>query len=162
MLWDKSRGADKGLGGSGASPIVLVTRNPNVRSIKDFTRRTGFPVPAIKTSTQAMILAMAAESLWGPGNHARLDGLTVTRAHPDAVAALLDPRSEINSHFSLPPYLNRELATPGGARRAGCRGGAGAPFVNGMLIASQAYHDQNRPMVQATVGALDDALALIR
>src|SRR5581483_6528066 len=112
ILWAKTHGNFKGLAGSGASPMVLVTRNPDVRTIKDFTERDRIAVPAVKTSTQAILLAMAAEAAFGPGNHTRLDPLTITRSHPDAVMALSNPSNEIDSHFSTPPYLYRELAMP--------------------------------------------------
>lgn len=162
ILWDKSRGAYKGLGASSAGPMVLVSRNPNVRSIRDFTDQDRIALPSIKTSSQAIVLAMAAEALWGAGNHDRLDRLTVGRAHPDALVALLDPRNEINSHFSLPPYLNRALATPGIHAVLDAKDVIGAAFLNGMLITAHAFRSQNPRTVAVTVAALDEALDLIR
>jgi NitT/TauT family transport system substrate-binding protein len=162
ILWDKSRGAFKGLGASSSGPMMLVTRNPAVQTIKDFTEKDRIALPSIKTSSQAIVLAMAAEAIWGVGNHAKLDGLTVGRSHPDALIALLDPRNEINSHFSLPPYLDRELATPGIRPVLDAKDVVGAPFLNGMLIASQSFRSQNPKTVASTVAALDEALELIR
>jgi len=162
ILWAKTKGGYKGLGASGASPMVLVTRNPAVHSIKDLTEKDRIAVPAVKTSTQAIVLAMAAEKAFGAGNHAKLDTLTVTRSHPDALAALLDPRSEINSHFSLPPYLYQELDTPGVHAVLTAEDVLGAPLSNGILFASQSFHDMNPKIVRATIAALDDALAFIQ
>jgi sulfonate transport system substrate-binding protein len=162
ILWAKTRGGFKGLGASGASPMVLVTRNPAVHSIKDLTERDRIAVPAVKTSTQAIVLAMAAEKTFGIGNHAKFDALTVTRSHPDAMAALLDTRSEINSHFSLPPYLYKELETPGVHVVLSAEDVLGAPLSNGMLFTSQSFHDTNPKIVRATIAALDDALGFIQ
>ena len=61
ILWAKSQGAFKGLGASGASPMVLVTRNPQVHSIADLTDKDRIAVPAVKTSTQAIVLAIVLE-----------------------------------------------------------------------------------------------------
>jgi NitT/TauT family transport system substrate-binding protein len=47
---------------------------------------------------------MAAEKFFGPGQHAKLDPLTVTRSNLDGLAALLQPNGEIDSQFSSPPY----------------------------------------------------------
>lgn len=162
ILWDRTGGSYKGLGASGAMPMELVTRNPDVHTIKDFTDKDRIAVPAVKVSTQAILLEMAAEQTWGKGQYARLDPLTVTRAHPDAVAALLDKNSEIDSHFSLPPYLEIELAVPGVHVVLSAEQILGAPFLNGVLVCSQDFHDNNPKAVAATVAALDDALALIR
>ena len=162
ILWAKTKGGYKGLGASGASPMVLVTRNPGVHSIKDLTEKNRIALPAVKTSTQAIVLAMAAEKTFGVGNHAKFDALTITRSHPDAMAALLDTRSEIDSHFSLPPYLYRELETPGVHAVLTAEDVLGAPLSNGILFASQSFHDMNPRIVGATIAALDDALAFIQ
>jgi len=161
IMWAKTRGAYKGLGASGASPMVLVTRNPSVHTIKDLTEKDRIALPAVKTSTQAIVLAMAAEKAFGIGHHGKLDALTVARSHPDALAALLDPRSEIDSHFSLPPYLYQELAAPGVHVVLSAEDVLGAPLSNGILFASQSFHDMNPKIVRATIAALDDALSFI-
>lgn len=161
ILWAKTRGGYKGLGASGASPMVLVTRNPGVHSIHDLTEKDRIAVPAVKTSTQAIVLAMAAEKAFGIGNHAKFDALTVARSHPDAMVALLDKHSEIDSHFSLPPYLYKELESPDVHAVLSAEDVLGAPLSNGILFTSKSFHDANRKIVRATVAALDDALAFI-
>jgi NitT/TauT family transport system substrate-binding protein len=162
ILWDRTNGTYKGLGASGAMPMELVTRNPNIHSIKDFTDKDRIAVPAVKVSTQAILLEMAAEQVWGKDQYTKLDSLTITRSHPDAVAALLDKSSEIDAHFSLPPYLEIELATPGIHAVLSAQQVLGASFLNGVLVCSRSFHDKNPKVVAATVAALDDALALIR
>src|SRR6185437_3528882 len=41
--------------------------------------------------------------LWGDANYAKLDPLTVSMGHPDAVAQVMGT-GEITSHFTSPPY----------------------------------------------------------
>ena len=68
----------------GNTPLYLLTRNPAVKTIADFTDADRITVPAVKSSVQAMMLQMAAEKLWGQFD--KLDHLTVSRGHPDAIA----------------------------------------------------------------------------
>ena len=91
LMWDRTRG---GVGVKAVSAITnteiyLNTRNP--RSIRDFTDKDRIAVPSVKVSTQALFLQIAAEQEWGPGQHGKLDHLTVGLAHPDAIAAVLNP-----------------------------------------------------------------------
>jgi len=57
-------------------------------------------LPSLKVSTQALMLQIAAEQLWGPGNHAKLDHIIVALPHPEAAAAVFNPGHEINTHFA--------------------------------------------------------------
>src|SRR5665213_1172632 len=162
ILWAKSGGKYKGLGAAGASPMVLVTRNAAVHSLKDFTEKDRIAVPAVKVSTQAIILKIASEAAFGPGNQGKLDDLTVTLSHPDAVLAMSDSHGAIDSHFSTPPYLYMELAHPDVHAVLSAQDVLGVPFSNGIMFTSQEFHDKNPKIVAATIAALQDALALIQ
>jgi len=111
LMWDRTR---TGVGVKAVSAITnteiyLNTRNPNIKSIRDFTDKDRIAVPSVKVSTQALFLQIAAEKEWGPGHHTRLDHLTVGLAHPDAIAAVLNPMSEITSHFATSPFHEAEM-----------------------------------------------------
>src|SRR5262245_51840442 len=107
-LWDKARtipGREVvGLGAVGGGSVWLMTRNPNVKTLADFTDKDRIAVPGIKTSFVAVVLQMAAAQAFGPENYARLDHLTVGIPHPDALAAMLAGRTEITAHFCSPPF----------------------------------------------------------
>ncbi|MEQ1611502.1 MAG: ABC transporter substrate-binding protein, partial [Hyphomicrobiaceae bacterium] len=113
LLWDKTKGQVKGVAACGGMPMYLVTRNAAVKSLKDFTEKDKIAVPTIKVSSQATILHMAAEKEFGAGQHGKLDNITLQLGHPDATLAVLSPISEINSHFSLPPFQNIALRDAG-------------------------------------------------
>ena len=66
-------------------------------------------LPSLKVSTQALMLQIAAEQLWGPGNHAKLDHIVVALPHPEAAAAVLNPGHEINTHFATSPFHEAEM-----------------------------------------------------
>jgi NitT/TauT family transport system substrate-binding protein len=90
-LWAKTRGnlAVKATSAINSMPLFLVTDNPKVKTVKDFTDKDKIALPAVKVSIQAVTLQMAAEKAFGPGQQNKLDHLTVSMSHPDAEAALL-------------------------------------------------------------------------
>ena len=114
-LWSKTRGQldVKSLAAFNRVPVVLLTRNPKVKTIKDFTDKDRIALPAVRSSGQALLLQMEAERVFGPGKWNQLDHLTISRALPDGYAALMDDNNEINSHFSNPPYIELALKKPG-------------------------------------------------
>src|SRR5215218_10233791 len=109
-IWSRTRAnlKVKGVAAINSMPIWLTTINPAVKTVKDFTEKDRIALPAVKSSIQAVTLQMAAEQAFGAGNFAKLDALTVTRSHPDAQAALLG-NTEINAHFSSPPFQYQQL-----------------------------------------------------
>src|SRR3954469_10617654 len=79
-LWDRTRDGVgvKAISALTTYPLYLVTRNPDVKAVKDFGDRDKIAVPSIKISTQAIMLQMAAAQIWGEKNYAKLDSLTVS------------------------------------------------------------------------------------
>lgn len=111
LLWDRTKGKVKGITTNSALPLALVTRDPKIKSIKDFGPKDKIAVPTVRVSTQAILLQMAAEKEWGADQWAKLDANTVQLGHPDAAAMLANPNGEISSHFGAPPYIYKELKT---------------------------------------------------
>src|SRR5437773_4982478 len=114
-LWARTRGNldVRGVSALNSMPLHLVTRNPNVKTISDFRDSDRIALPAVKVSVQAVLLQMAAEQAFGAGQQNRLDSLTVTMSHPDAMQALLSGQSEANAHFGSPPFQYQEDASGG-------------------------------------------------
>jgi NitT/TauT family transport system substrate-binding protein len=112
-LWSKTKDsplAVKGVGALNNMPVELITSNPNVKSIKDFTDNDKIAVTSVKVSTQAMLLEQAAAQTWGKENYAKLDPLTVSLPHPEAMTALLSGSGAITAHFASPPFSYTEKA----------------------------------------------------
>jgi NitT/TauT family transport system substrate-binding protein len=160
ILWDKASSSldVKGIASYGATPLYLVTRNTNVRTIKDFSDKDRIALPAVKSSVQAIILQMAAEKEWGVGNHGRLDGFTVSRSHADAVIAMMSPSSEINGHFAAPPYAQQELAQPGFRLVLKANEAFGGPFSNGIIYTTSKFRNDNPKTIAAFVDALRESI----
>ena len=113
-IWDKTRGRDdvRGVGAISDMPMTLVTRDPNVKKLQDFTDNDRIALPAVKVSMQAVTLEMAAAKLYGTKDFDKFDSLTVSMAHPDATAALESGVVGVTAHFSAPPYTYSELQDP--------------------------------------------------
>src|SRR5438552_3063374 len=91
-IWDKTKGTSdevKGVAALGSMPLVLITNNPKVKTIKDFTEKDKIAVPAVKVSIQAVFLQIVAARTFGDEHYARLDAMTVSMPHPTAFAALM-------------------------------------------------------------------------
>jgi NitT/TauT family transport system substrate-binding protein len=161
-LWAKGRGKVnvRGLLSYGYSPIMLVTRNPAVKSVRDFTDKDRIAVPAVRSSIQAIFLEIAAEKAFGPQETRKLDYITVSRSHPDAMAGLLG-NTEINSHFSVPPYVFQELKDPRVHVVTTAQEIVGSPVSNGVLYATERFHDANPKVIAAVEEAMREAIDII-
>lgn len=158
-LWLKTKGKlnIKGLSSYGSVPTVLVTRNPNVFTIKDFGDTDRIAVPAVKASVQALLLQMAAADAFGIKNYERLDRLTVSRSHPDAMTAFMSRQSEINAHFSPPPFYVDELKMPGTRVVIDSEAIFGEPMSAGVVYLSQRFYERNPMVIKAVLGALQES-----
>ena len=56
LLWERTKGQVNGVTSVGGLPMLLVTRDPAVKTLKDFTDKDKIAVPTIKVSSQAMVL----------------------------------------------------------------------------------------------------------
>ena len=114
-IYSKTKGSAsevKGVLGLNAAPLMLMVRDPSIRSLKDFKDNHRIALPAVKVANQAIILQMAAAREFGDAKWGSLDHLTVSMSHPDATAAMLGGRSEITANFSSPPFQYRQAKNP--------------------------------------------------
>ncbi|PWC44940.1 ABC transporter substrate-binding protein [Azospirillum sp. TSO22-1] len=164
IAWDKTRGnADlRGLAALNAQPAYLNTNRPEIRSLKDFTEKDRIVVPSVRASYQAIVLQMAAEQTFGPGEHARLDPLTVSLAHPDGTAALLSGKTEITAHFTSPPFQDLQLKDPKIHKVLSSYDVLGGAGTFSAIWTSAKFHDANPRLTRAVLAALDEAVGFIR
>ncbi|HEX6794216.1 MAG TPA: ABC transporter substrate-binding protein [Casimicrobiaceae bacterium] len=164
-LWSKTRGNAntevRGLCAMNSIPHYLNTRNDAVRSVKDFTEQDRIALPAVKASNQAVLLQMAAAKAFGGDEYAKLDHLTVSMSHPDAMAALLSRAGGITSHFTAPPFQYTELSKPGIHTVLTSYQVLGGPASFNIIYATTKFHDANPRIVKAFIGALQEATDFI-
>jgi NitT/TauT family transport system substrate-binding protein len=158
-LWGASKGRVKALSAINAFPMYLNTINPRIKTLKDFTPSDKIALPAVRVSPQAIVLEMAAKKEFGDAT--KLDPLTVTMSHPDAMAAMLSKSGAVNSHLGFSPYQEAELKHPGVHRVFSSYDVMGGPATIVVMGSRQEFYDQNPKTVKAVLAALNDALAFI-
>ena len=161
LLWDKTKGEVQGVASAAAVPMVLVTRNAGVKSLADFTAADRIAVPTVKISMQAVTLQMAAAKQFGADQYAKFDPLTVQLGHPDAAGALSNAASEVNGHFSVPPFLNQEMAMPGVHAVLSSNDVYGGPASNGVIFGMKKFAGANPKLMAAFMEGLRDAMEII-
>jgi len=163
-IWDRTRGRQnvKGVASLGNFPYYLVSNNPAVKTIADFTDKDRIALPAVTVSVQARILQMAAAKQFGDREFNRLDRLTQAVPHPDATAAVIAGGTEINAHFGNPPFQDQELA---GNRNAhivlNSYDVQGGPSSATVLYATEKFRNENPKTYRAFTAALAEAARFV-
>ena len=162
-LWDRTRRnvGVKGVAAITTYPLYLITRNPAVRSVRDFTDADKIAVPSAKISTQAIMLQMAAAEAFGDKEWARLDPLTISLSHPDALAALSSGTAGVNAHFSASPFYEQEAKLPGVRLITTNYDILGGPATALTLLASSRFRDANPTVFRAFYDGLAEAIEVI-
>ena len=161
LLWSRTGEQVKAVAAVAAVPLLLVTRNPNVKSIADFTEKDKIAVPTVKVSMQSTILGIAAQKLYGEAGRGRFDPFTVAMSAPDAAVALLSGAGEVNSHFSVPPYQNVALKSPNVRTVLDSTDVMGGPATITVIFGTVKFHDANPKTISALMAALAEAADFI-
>jgi NitT/TauT family transport system substrate-binding protein len=162
-LWGKTRGnvGVKGLAAMTSYPLYFVTRNPDLKSLKDLSGKDKIAVPSVKISTQAIMLQMAAADLFGQANYQKFDEYTVSLAHPDAMVALMNNTSGVNAHFATSPFYEQEMKLPGArvlTTSYDILGGRASALV---VVTTTKFHDANPKLYKAFLAAEKEAIDMI-
>lgn len=162
-LWAKTKNniGVKAVAAMNSMPLLLNTRNPEIKSVKDFTSKDKIALPAVKVSIQAITLQMAAEQAFGKGQENKLDAFTVTQSHPDGMAAMLSGASEINSHFTSPPFQYTELNKPGIHTVLNSYDVTGGPHTFNVVWTSTKFADANPKTYGAFLKAFESSIDMI-
>ena len=93
---------------------------------------------------------------------ARRDAAGSTRSRwrcriPDATVALLSGAGEVNSHFSVPPYQNVALKSPGIRTVLDSTDVMGGPATITVIFGTVKFHDANPKTMAAILAALGEA-----
>jgi len=162
-LWDKTKDnvQIKGMSALTTYPLYLNVRNPNIKSIRDFSDKDKIAIPSVKISTQAIMLQMAAEKTFGEKDVSRFDPLTVSMAHPDATAAFINNVAGVNAHFSSSPFYEQEMKAPGARLVTTNYEILGGPATAVLITASAKFREANPNAFKAFYGALSEAIGTI-
>ncbi len=163
-IWDRTKDRQnvKGVASLGNFPYYLVTNNPAVKTIDDFTDKDRIALPAVGVSVQSRILQLASAQRWGQDQFNRLDKLQVAVPHPAATAAIIKGGTEITAHFGNPPFQNQSLAANPNARIVlKSYDVLGGPSAATVLYATEKFRSENPKTYGAFVAALQEAATYI-
>lgn len=163
-IWDRTKGRQnvKGVASLGNFPYYLVSNNPAVKTIADFTEKDRIAVPAVGVSVQSRVLQLASAKLWGDKDFAKLDKISVAVPHPDAAAAIIKGGTEITGHFGNPPFQDQELeGNPQAHIVLNSYQVLGGPSSATVLYATEKWRKENPKTYKAFVAALDEAAAFV-
>ncbi|SOE46167.1 Taurine-binding periplasmic protein TauA [plant metagenome] len=163
-IWDRTHGRQnvKGVASLGNFPYYLVSNNPNVKTIADFTDKDRIAVPAVGVSVQSRVLQLASAKLWGKEQYNKLDAISLAVPHPDAAAAIISGGTEITGHFGNPPFQEQELAGNPNARIVlNSYEVLGGPSSATVLFATEKFRKENPKTYKAFQDALAEAAAFI-
>src|SRR3954467_320383 len=162
-LWSRTKNnvGIKGIAAMTSYPLYFVTRNPDLKSLKDLSGKAKIAVPSVKISTQALMLQMAAFDLFGPAQYQKFDEFTVSLSHPDAMVALMNNTGGVNAHFATSPFYEAEMKIPGArvlTTSYDILGGRASALV---IITTTKFHDANPKVYKAFLAAEKEAIDTI-
>jgi len=159
-LWDKTKTnvQVKGMSAMTTYPLYLNVRNPDLKSVKDFTDKDRIAVPSVKVSTQAIMLQMEAAKIYGEANYAKLDPLTVGLSHPDAMLAFMNNSGGVDAHFATSPFHEQEIKMPGVRTLTTNYEILGGPATALVIATSTRFREANPKLYKAFYDALNEAI----
>jgi NitT/TauT family transport system substrate-binding protein len=158
ILWGRTQGNlnVKAVAALCSMPMYLVTNNPNVKSIRDFTEKDRISMAGAGTSIQTIVLQMAAAKEFGDANYNKFSTLYRNLSHPDGLAAFLSGQ-EITAYFSSPPFQYQALEKPGVRRILNSYDVTGpATFL--VPWATSKFRDENPKTYQAFFNAYRESI----
>jgi NitT/TauT family transport system substrate-binding protein len=163
-VWDRTKGKQnvKAIASLGSMPNYLLTNNPNIKSLKDFSEKDRIAVPAAGVGFQSRTLQIETARQFGNDQYKKFDDISVSLPHPDATAALIAGGSEINSHFSSPPFQYQALQNPNVHKVLSSYDVLGGQATFNVLYTTEKFHDENPRTYKAFYDALAEAEKIIK
>lgn len=163
LLWGKTNGEVKSIAGVSGLPFKLITRNPKIKTIQDFTQSDRIALPTVRVSIQAMTLGIALQKMYGDDKaNEKLLTNQVQMGHPDGYAAMMNPVHEVTSHFTASPYQEMLLKQPGFHTVLESDYALGGPAHIAVAFASTKFFEANPKVIATYLAAYEEAAQMIR
>jgi NitT/TauT family transport system substrate-binding protein len=162
LLWGKTNGNVKAIQGISGLPFKLLTRNPDIKTIKDYKLTDRIALPTVRMSMQSITLGIALQKAYGDEKAAeKLLPNQVQMGHPDALMALLNPGHEVTSHFASSPFQEIALKNPAIRVVLDSRDALGGDAHVAVTYATTAFYNDNLRAVRAFLAAYEEAASMI-
>jgi NitT/TauT family transport system substrate-binding protein len=163
-LWARTKGTPqevRGISALSSQPFLLNTRDPAIKTVKDFKDSDRIAVPAVRTSVQALTLQIEAAKLYGAKDFEKFDPLTVSMTPPDATVALLKGGAQIAAAFSVPPFQYMQLEDKAIHTVLNSFDVMGGSHTFTAIWTSAKFRDGNPKMYKAFIEALKEATVFV-
>ena len=163
LFWSRTRGAQaiRGIMAASEMPPVLVTIDPHIKTLDDYTANDRIAMPTVKISSYAIMMQMAAVQHYGWDKRFKFDPISVQLNFAQTVAVLLSGGTEIKSAILVPPF-SEELLEAGKVRQIlsldDVLGGHGTLNV---FSTTEKFHSQHPKAYAAVKAALTEAIEFI-
>jgi NitT/TauT family transport system substrate-binding protein len=159
ILWDRTQTnvGVRSVAALTSMPNLLITRNPDVKSLRDFTSKDRISLAGAGSSVQTMYLHMAAAKEFGAENYKKLNPLMVNLPHPEGLRALLSGQGEVTAQFTSPPFQYYALENPGIHTVLNSYDIMGGPNTFLVVWAAEKFRSQNPKTYKAVFDALKEA-----
>ena len=160
ILMDRTRGtplAVHGVAALSSMPNLLVSRNPAVKTIRDFTDKDRIAMAGAGSSVQTTYLQMAVAKEFGIDNYKKLNPLMVNLPHPEGLRALLAGGGAVTAQFTSPPFQQQALENPEVHTVLNSYDVMGGPNTFLMVWSTKKFRDENPKTYKAVFAALKEA-----
>lgn len=158
LLWSRTNGDVKAVAAVSGTKSVLVSKDPDVKTLKDFKETSRISVTSLKVSNQAIYLQMALDKEFGDAT--KFDPMMVQLGFADGVQSMMNPQGPTDAMFAGPPYYQKLLKEPNMHAVLTTLDVAG-PTTNLLAFTTMAYHDANPEAIKVFLAALKEAQEMI-
>lgn len=162
--WDKARDTPLqifAISGVSDLPMVLVSNQPHLKSLRDFTDKDRIAMPSF-VSPQMYVLQMQSERVFGASERNKLRNLIVNLPNPEALSALLSGKTEVTAFFAAPPFAHMALKDKAMTPLLASQDVFGGKASFNLMAATKRYITNNPQVPTIVANAMDDAAALIK
>lgn len=164
IAWEKAKGTPQqmfAISGVTTLPLVLVTNQPEVKTLKDLKPTDRISMPSL-VSPQMYLIQMASEKAFGEGQRDKLRSQVVALPHPESLNALLSGSTEVTAYFSSAPFTQAALKSPKihtVLTSSDAIGGKASFLIMG---ATKRFIDAQPKMPDVIAKAMDEAAQIIK
>lgn len=159
-LWDKTSGAQKvrGVMAFSQANMFLLTSDPRIKSLRDFTDKDRIAMTDVKATTYSMLLQMATAKEFGWDQRGKYDSISVPMNNNDAMAALMSGRLEVKSHMTILPHSWMEISSGKTQTVLNSKDLLGTPYTTVVSFATEKFRRDNPKVYEAVVKGFEDAI----
>jgi NitT/TauT family transport system substrate-binding protein len=160
-LWSKTHGRVKGMMALSQGDMFLISCDPRIKTIRDYSSTDRIAMTDLKSTTYAMMLQMEAAKVFGWDNRNKFGQISVAMSDPDGMGAILSCRTDVKSQMTILPHSTIELDSGKGHEVFGSEELLGHPYSFDAAFTTQDFHRKNPKVYQAVTEGLTDAVDYI-